>query len=80
MVLGQSHDVVVERVEPGGGQDAGLAHRAPTRRARTAGAMSAARPAITLPTGQPSPFDKATDTTSNGAASSARCACWPPMY
>ena len=41
------------------------------RRARTARAMSAARPAITLPTGQPSPFDNATDTTSNGAASSA---------
>src|SRR5216683_3034647 len=42
------------------------------RRARTARAISAAPPASTLPTGQPSPFDNATDTRSKGRASSAR--------
>src|SRR5207237_770096 len=42
------------------------------RRARTARAMSSRRPATRLPTGQPSPFDNATETTSKGAASSAR--------
>ena len=42
------------------------------RRARTARAISAALPARTLPTGQPSPFDKATETRSKGRASSAR--------
>jgi hypothetical protein len=42
------------------------------RRARTAFAISRDEPATRLPTGQPSPFDSATDTTSNGAASDAR--------
>ncbi len=42
------------------------------RRARTAREISSRRPAITLPTGQPSPFDKATETRSKGAASPAR--------
>src|SRR5260370_38627730 len=42
------------------------------RRARTAREITSVLPASTLPTGQPSPFDNATDTRSNGRASSAR--------
>src|SRR6266851_3860438 len=47
------------------------------RRARTARWISATRPAMRLPTGQPSPFDRATETRSNGAAEIAGNAEFP---
>ena len=73
VILGEPLEIVVERVEPGRGEHAGLAHRAAEHAPRAAGrAMSSRRPASRLPTGQPRPFDRATETRSKGAASSAK--------
>ncbi len=68
VVLREAGDMMVERVEPGGGENAGLPHRAAEHAARphARGRCRPWPPASTLPTGQPSPFDSATETRSNG--------------
>ena len=73
VVFAEPRQVVVERIEAGGGENARLPHRAAEHPPSAPSAHnSGVLPAIRLPTGQPSPFDNATETRSNGAASSAR--------
>ena len=72
VVLGEPLDVVLEGVDPGRGEDAGLAHRAAQHaRKRRAPRCRLARPGEHRPAGAPSPFESATPTRSNGAASAA---------
>ena len=66
-------DVMVQRVNPGRGEHAGLPHAAaehlaPAPRMRT----NSTDPHSTEPAGAPSPFDKHTDTLSNAAVSVGR--------
>ena len=72
VIVGEPVAVVLERVQRGGAQDADLAHAAAQHLAEAARAFDvvARPPAITEPTGAPSPFEKQAETVSNGAASS----------
>ena len=73
VVLGEPLDVVLERVDAGGGEDARLPHRAAEHAAEAheRGDVLARGPASTDPAGAPRPFDIAIVTRSNGAASAA---------
>ncbi len=65
VVLGQPLDLVIEDMQAGGREDAGLRMPPPTTlRQRRALAMSAASPQSTEPTGAPRPLDRQTDTES----------------
>ena len=70
VVLGQALDVVIERVQAGGGDDPGLAHGAADLLLDPPGLVDevAASPASTAPTGAPRPLEKSIQTESNGAA------------
>ena len=61
--------MVIERVSAGGGEDAGLPHRAAEHAAvaRRRGDRASREPASSEPPGAPSPFESATATRSNGA-------------
>jgi hypothetical protein len=72
VVVGEAVEVVVEGVEPGGGQDAGLAHGAAHAASDAPGlSMASAVPARRDPTGQPRPLERVTMTVSAVAAKSA---------
>ena len=66
VVVGQPVDVVVEGVQPGGGQDADLAHPAahPLAPDPRLGDRVGASPTTSEPTGAPSPLDRQTASTS----------------
>ena len=65
-------EVVVERVQAGGGKESDLPHRSAEQPAVADGpGMRSREPASSEPPGAPSPLDSATDSRSNGAASSA---------
>ena len=77
MIFGEPLDVVVERVHPGRGDDPCLTHRAAhavlLHRARC---ISSAEPAISAPSGQPSPLERHSVTVSKSdpiAPGSLRC-------
>ena len=69
VVVGEALDVVVERVEPRRGDDAGLAHRAAEEVLEPPRLRHPRRdPAINAPTGQPRPFERQRLTVSNSCA------------
>ena len=81
VVVGQAVDHRVERDEPGGGQDAGLAHAAAQPLALDPGPGDRRRPgpASTEPTGAPRPFDRQRVTVVAGGRPLGRRWCrWPP--
>ena len=73
VVFGQPVDVVLQRVERPGGDDAGLPHAAAEHLAMPprAGRINSSGPHSAEPTGAPSPFEKQMLTVSNCAAQSS---------
>ena len=72
VIVGEARAVVLERVErrPRRGCRPGACRRRASCGSGARARHRRGRPAITEPTGAPSPFEKQTDTVSNGAASS----------